>query len=588
MMQVSTCWTDPVDLQTTLSILGKVASRYALLGGRVGLEINELITAQDYRALCDYEIDYAPFWNEIQLANCRQALAFFQKLEPLPIGVDKKEVARVKFEEAEVRCRETNVFIHKFLNGNVNLLPADALILYKAQRFIESVLGHAPNIDELNLSFGPGATTSVKKSNSCPTEKLAEQFCCSSKLIASGLLPSLIRSVPHWGDTQQGTHYSVDDEGWLVQRFDVKVGGGRLEFVPKSAKTYRCIDKQPTINSLFQAGLGKYLSRRLKLAGLDLSSNLLNQQFAKSGSIDGLTATIDLSNASDTISRELVKFLLPDCWYSLLDAARCSTTTFRPIADEFAVGVKEEVVYLQKFSSMGNGFTFPLESLIFWALTLASVPVEQKHLVTVYGDDIICPSESYARVVRTLEVCGFEVNLSKSFSTGHFRESCGVDYYLGTNIRPFYQKHLISGQTLFTLHNFLYRRFDFEMAEIVKSLIPKPLRLYGPDGYGDGHLLSSKWPAKRVKDCARLGWGGSFFETYAKVGKAVISRYPGDFVSPLYSIYTRGREPLSPHISEELCEGSAIRFARDGRPLWPVPASTDEYKKVLVYTYAHI
>ena len=88
---------------------------------------------------------------------------------------------------------------------------------------------------------------------------------------------------------------------------------------------------------------------------------------------------------------------------------------------------------------MGNGFTFPLETLIFWALT-ASACEGDVDSVSVYGDDIICPRERADDVIDTLTMCGFKINLEKSFVEGPFRESCGCDYYKGIDIRPFYKK----------------------------------------------------------------------------------------------------------------------------------------------------
>jgi hypothetical protein len=57
-----------------------------------------------------------------------------------------------------------------------------------------------------------------------------------------------------------------------------------------------------------------------------------------------------------------------------------------------------------------------------------------KGKVRVYGDDIIVPVEFTHHVVEMLETFGFRVNLSKSFWTGKFRESCGKEYYDGEDV----------------------------------------------------------------------------------------------------------------------------------------------------------
>jgi hypothetical protein len=89
----------------------------------------------------------------------------------------------------------------------------------------------------------------------------------------------------------------------------------------------------------------------------------------------------------------------------------------------------------QKFSSMGNGFTFELESLIFWALSKSV-----SDFVSVYGDDIIVDSTCRDRFVDLFRFCGFTTNESKSFWSGPFRESCGKHYFQGTDVTPIYQK----------------------------------------------------------------------------------------------------------------------------------------------------
>jgi len=95
----------------------------------------------------------------------------------------------------------------------------------------------------------------------------------------------------------------------------------------------------------------------------------------------------------------------------------------------------------EMFSSMGNGFTFELESLLFWAIVKTTCYLTgTRGIVSVYGDDIICPTEASNDVQWALEFFGFQVNTEKSFSTGPFRESCGGHYYDGFDITPFYVK----------------------------------------------------------------------------------------------------------------------------------------------------
>jgi hypothetical protein len=115
-------------------------------------------------------------------------------------------------------------------------------------------------------------------------------------------------------------------------------------------------------------------------------------------------------------------------WFKLLDIAREKAVRLAP---------REDYRELEMFCSMGNAFTFPLECVIFLSVVL-SVVGDDRSNIAVFGDDIICPQEHAAEVIRRLEFIGFKVNLSKTFLAGRFFESCGTDWHSGQNVRPFY------------------------------------------------------------------------------------------------------------------------------------------------------
>lgn len=566
-MQVSTCWTDSLPLSDSLTILEGLARPYCLRGGFHGARLLVLIEQGDWAAVANFELPLNVVQNVGELVACRQALGFFQKLEDLECGIDKRAVALAKFKESEIQCRNTNDLFRHVQRQTATLRRRDAQRLYAAARKIWAVLGRCPSIEELTLKFGPGASTYIRKSQASVQRKLASRITCSSNLYASIRFPELLHSLPHWVDSH-AEKWAIDDEGFLYAQLPVDLCPGKLEFVPKNARTYRGIVVEPSLNSVLQLGIGDYIARRLKRIGVDISDQTRNGELARRGSIANDLATLDLSSASDTISIELVRLLLPDDWFRLLNAARTSRISIK--------GESEEVT-LEKFSSMGNGFTFPLETLIFWALTVSCCPIGASGDIGVYGDDIICPSGSVDDVIGILTLCGFSVNTEKSFWDGPFRESCGRDYYLGIACRPYYQKHLVSGRTLFTAHNYFIRNFDDEGAAAVLDAIPRPLRLYGPDGYGDGHLVSELYPRSTKKKLVDKGYEGHFFETFTLGARREISRFPGDWVSPLYSIYVKGRDTqLDPDVSR-------LQFAPDGRPFWPLPGSSG-YKKVAIYS----
>jgi hypothetical protein len=573
-------WTTKLKLKQTLSVLDDLSASHAREGGVVGLQILDMIQRRDYAAICAFELkqnDYG--WDVLQLMHCRQALAFYTKLEDLDIGVDKEAVAYQKFEESEKQCLATNRFFRALARGNVELLPRTRRHFDKARGLIAKVLGVVPRIEELNLQFGPGSTSSIKKRQAIPQHKLAETPTCSVELFRSPYLAHLFETMPHWLDCHvdfvhsEIPTYLCEETGegmcWESGVMNLCISTGALQFVSKNAQTLRVMDVQPTLNTLVQGGLGRWLERRLERAGLGIRDQTKNQRLARAASIMNHDATLDLRSASETIATEAVKFFLPDGWYHLLRDCGCRNTTYQG-----------RVIKLEKFASTGNGFTFPLETLIFWALTAAACESDVAS-VSVYGDDIICPGNRVNDVIRTLEVAGFSINLGKSFLSGPFRESCGADYYLGIDVRPYYQKKLVSAQTLFVLHNHYYADRDFQRYEKVRAMIPEPLRRFGPDEYGDGHLHSQKWKGHLPRKERRAGFSGFFFHTYKQVGTKIISKYPCDYVTPLYTVYTRAE-------SHPIFSPSDVKleFTETGRPIWV--ASNDDgdaYEEAKIYTF---
>lgn len=568
--QVSTCWTEALPLEDSLEVLRKLALRHCRLGGHYGREIGKLLANRNYRAVCEYKLDQTAVWDVLQLANCRQALALFAKLEDLDVGIDKKAVASAKFAETELRCKATNDFFLSFLAGRTTVRSSLVKQLYVARRKIREVLGRCPSISGMHLKVGPGATTAIRKAAANWQSKFASGLQCTENLYHSGYLPSLLRSLPLLCEAHR-EGWSIDDEGYLSEVLPVKLMWGELRFVPKNALTYRIAIIESFLNGMFQLGIGNAIAVRLRSVGVDIRDQSRNKTMAATASVLGNEATLDLESASDMKAFQLVKFLLPPDWFAVSNASRSSSILNNGM-----------VVPMEKFSTMGNGLTFPLETLIFWALTAAVVPDAEMHRVAVYGDDIICPTEYCAGVVRLLELCGFVINKRKSYFSGPFRESCGGDYYSGTNVRPHYQKHLVSGESLFVLHNHYYRNLDFAACKAVLKHIPEDIRLFGPDGYGDGHLLGAEWPRFLSPKLKAKGFGGSFFETFLQKSRTQVSLYPGDFVSPSYSIYVKEGEDL---IGSGLVKATTpVKFVRSGRPVWTLPG-TEGYKKALVYTF---
>lgn len=481
-------------------------------------EVRSLIESQDLVGLCHYSLSYTGL-TASDYRHLRQCLAFFTKRSDVSIGVNTREVAWKKALEAEELCRQTNEIFRKYFQGGFQF-PLDVEpVLYRAQRKISTILGGLPSLEDLKLRFGPGATTQVKKKEASVRRKLNQMFACSED--ALGILPDLLAELPLWCGLSASSEKSVT--------VPVQVDPCVVSFVPKNAKTDRTIAVEPMLNTLVQLGIGDYMAARLRKHGVDLTDQTRNQRLAREGSLTNALATLDLSSASDTIASSFVESMLPYEWWDFLRA--CRSGKAKTVDGEMR---------LEKFSSMGNGFTFPLESLIFYSLAEACCEPQDHNFISVYGDDIIVPSYAAPLLVKVLTSCGFLVNKDKSFFDGPFRESCGKDYLSGVDVRPSYLKGALSGQTCFVLHNFYVRTGQPEPAALLLEYLDESLRIFGPDGYGDGHLLGDHTltPFGRER-----GWGGYTFETFTYKQRKAFYRLGADYVFPAYSIYVKGDNP---------------------------------------------
>jgi len=265
--------------------------------------------------------------------------------------------------------------------------------------------------------------------------------------------------------------------------------------------TDRPIAIGPTVNVLLQKGIGNFIRSKLKRIGLDLRrSQTKHRELAKKASIDGSLATVDLRSASDTISWRAVIDLLPFDWFDMLDKCRskeyCIDGNWYPY---------------QKFSAMGNGYTFELETLIFYSLAFSVT----KYLgldtndVSVYGDDIILPNEATPLLYRVLESFGFMINKEKSFCSGPFRESCGGDFFSGTDVRGFYVKERLSLRDIVRFRNYLYRsgwRYVLPKTWSHLRFLLKDYEnlLAGPDDGTDDHIVFDNWSSRRAYNFVSL------------------------------------------------------------------------------------
>lgn len=564
-------WIDKWNTEESKQFLLEVSLFLSKLGGPLTKELTALVEADDYVGLANYQFDYSLPYDVRDFFLARQVHALFQKQEWRDIGLNPRKRAEDKFWEMEKRCKETNT---KIDNGQ---LSADVWrVVTRARQKIRYILGSVPSLDQLKISFGPGATTNVKGRDASPRAKLNARLACSKDMLP--VVGDLLAEAPLWtwhhsGLPLVGWERAARSDKDLLMYPSVEVHPGKLSFVSKDARSMRPIVIEPGLNGMTQRAIGAFMKKRMQLyASLDLTDQTRNQDLARKGSIDGSFATLDLSSASDTVSWSVVRLLLPEDWFDFLASYRTGDISV-------SRGKDEREVELEKFSSMGNGYTFELESLLFFSLAVAATELEFRcpigsgrvdippdfrwaastsrtdnwpdsfSSVSVFGDDILCRTEVYARLVGTLEELGFIVNGEKSFSTGPFRESCGADWYKGECIRPFYGKKPWSERILYTFHNFAIRNCEPELAAFLFAKTNPSMRLFGPDGYGDGHLIGS-YDLRSNRKLKRNGWGGGFFDTYTLKPRRLKKRYTSDWVHPSYSVYTRAseRDYLDPDI----------------------------------------
>lgn len=363
----------------------------------------------------------------------------FSKFDDGKPSPDKEAKTWQRFAEAEEMSRDTNIrLIYDKSRFSVDPRSVESLI-ERARRKISEIVGDFDwNRASRGFAFGPGASTRLPRAKGDAAYKFSG--IPETTIGNLALATAAIKAVPLW---EESILFEELAPGPKV------VPGNKIGTVPKNYKTHRVTATEPCMNMYVQKGIGGLIRQRLKRHGVNLDDQTRNQELARKG-VDLNLATIDLSMASDTVSYELVRRLMPSDWFEALEQCRS------PIG---VLPSGEQVLY-RKFSSMGNGYTFELESLIFFGLCLALAEVYGLEVtnIAVYGDDIIFPASHAPELCELLKYAGFKPNEDKTHLTGPFRESCGKHYYSGYDVTPFYIKRRPKSlRDKFLLHNQVYR-----------------------------------------------------------------------------------------------------------------------------------
>lgn len=331
------------------------------------------------------------------------------------------ETALSTFRRGEKICRITNRRLDYYYTQRDRLDQDLSLWWSKAESYIRRILGsHDKFLGEIPrlVRVTAGATSTRSRRQSLPYLKIRKKLTATH-----GAVPYLTALSKYLGYGNLKVETTVSN---------------RVEIVPKTFKTGRTIACEPEGNLPFQLAFDTWTKNQLRKRGIDLSDQSRNQQLALEASKSGRYATIDLSMASDTLAYNTVASLLPYDWFQYLSAIRSPCFQLE----------EGRVETYAKFSSMGNGATFSLETLIFAGACYA---VGSKTF-SVYGDDIIIETELVEDLLCFMRFLGFIINRDKSHVSGPFRESCGMNAYQGIDITPFYMRS-VGKRKAYQCHN---------------------------------------------------------------------------------------------------------------------------------------
>jgi len=274
----------------------------------------------------------------------------------------------------------------------------------------------------------------------------------------------------------------------------------RLSVVPKDVTKKRYICIEPKELMFAQQGLMKVMYELICSSFLTRSAiHLFDQSHNFYACRRKGVSTIDLSDASDRLRLGLCRLLLPKEAFKLF-------TRYRSSGIELPDG--EVIRPYTSMATMGNALCFPIESLMFWALSLGSClaqdvyngtygsvaeviwmirnrpwPIIRRYSIYVFGDDIIIPDSYFLGVCETLELSGLKVNTNKScFSTtSPVKESCGAYWWGNFDVRVI---------------KFPYTRVDgtLEFIALADQLSDERLEHYYNVSAGMMHVLTSVHP----------------------------------------------------------------------------------------------
>jgi hypothetical protein len=353
--------------------------------------------------------------------HLRQVLFCLYKLK-LPYSPSEEQAVMASFVKNEQDVSAFSLVGNPYIEG--------------ASYLIRDVLSGFDS-DDVVPRHGPGAVATGEKGD--------------KKWEFSRLYDCIHQRYPYYKYYVVGGARELSDRiDWYKSLQRLTTGKAKVVLVPKDSRGPRLISCEPLEFQWIQQGIMTKLipyveGHPLTKGHVNFTNQEINRRLAQSSSITGEYATLDLKDASDLVSMELVRALFKHVprFLASLEAVRSSETVLPD----------GTVVPLSKHAPMGSALCFPVLALACWSVLVSGISKETRSFdrrvaekVFIFGDDIIVPSEWASLCADVLESVGLKVNRQKSFSSGPFRESCGMDAFMGVDVTPIKVKTLWSGK----------------------------------------------------------------------------------------------------------------------------------------------
>lgn len=358
-----------------------------------------------------YLVDYFRFRAKYQLDNIFKRYTFRHDVHQ---ASELEQISLAKFQETQKR-----IAAHNWTLGSCVSMRS-FLVMQAARRICTEILGaYDPNEHFQNCFFGRRAAHGVPFANSHLDRKVGIYEL-------SGSEPQLDWFKHHISSDKLLTDAIETNVPFVCQY--KSTAATRLTFVPKTWKALRSIMPNTTVGGFYTSGLGIMIAERLCNVKIDIRRQQQRHRWwIRQYSKDRSHVTADLSAASDSITSVLLRRILPSDWFKALNCGRLSHYEYRG-----------KLNYMETFCTMGMGFTFPLQTLVFYSLLSAiKALLSLKGRISVYGDDLIYPRKMHTHVRAIFGDLGFLLNEEKTYVHESFRESCGADFYCGIDVRPF-------------------------------------------------------------------------------------------------------------------------------------------------------